>query len=158
MEICVEVLHKSTSYRRSSALGKLPEMFNTIHSSIIKVVSSSAGKKDSSSENNLLQFWKASIGRIKTSQLVKRTEIIKRATIGPKTNAQPGAIVTWGEVFYFVSKFHCAIKNDDMSRSFDSDKDESIRLCNIIHLIKIHSMLTYDNLISNAKHKMQNGQ
>jgi hypothetical protein len=81
MEICVEVLHKSTSYRHGSALGKLSEMFNTIHSSIVKAVSSSVGKKVSSSENNLLQFWNASIGRIKTSQLVERTEIIKRAAI-----------------------------------------------------------------------------
>jgi len=45
-----------------------------------------------------------------------------------------------------------------MSRSFDSDKDESTRLRNITHFIKIHSMLTYDNLISNAKDKMQNRQ
>jgi len=94
MEIRVEVLHKSTSYRHSSALEKLSEMFNTIHSSVIKAVSSSVGKKISSSENNLLQFWNASIGRIKTSQLVRRTEITQRATIRAKTNAEPGAVVT----------------------------------------------------------------
>jgi len=93
MEICVEVLHKSTSYRHSSALEELSEMFNTIHSSIMNAVSSSVGKKVSSSENNLLQFWNASIGRVKTSQIVRRTEIIKRATIRAKTYAEPGAIV-----------------------------------------------------------------
>jgi len=94
MEICVEVLHKSRSYRQSSALGKLSEMFNKIHSSIIKAVSSSVGEKVSSPENNLLQFWNASIGRIKISQLVKRLEIIKRAVIKAKPYAEPGAIVT----------------------------------------------------------------
>jgi len=70
MEIRVEVLHKSTSYRHSSGLEKLSEMFDTIHSSIIKAVSSSVGKKVSSSENNLLQFWNASIGRIKKNSTV----------------------------------------------------------------------------------------
>jgi hypothetical protein len=44
MEICVEVLHKSTSYRHSSALANLVEMFNTIHGSIRKAVSSTVEK------------------------------------------------------------------------------------------------------------------
>jgi hypothetical protein len=108
MEICVEVLHKNTSYRHSSVLGKLSEMFNTTHSSIIRAVSSSVGKKVSSSQNNLLQFWNASIGRIKTSQLVKRTEMIKRAAIKAETYAEPGAIVTRGETLNFISKFYCS--------------------------------------------------
>lgn len=71
---------------------------------------------------------------------MRRTEITKRGTIRTKSNAEPGAIVTQGEIFNFISKFHCASKNDEMSRSFDSDMDESTRLRKIIHFKKKYTL------------------
>jgi hypothetical protein len=78
------------------------------NSSIIKAVSSSAWENVSCFKNNLLQFWNASIGRIKTSYFVRRMRIIRWESIRAKSNAGAGAIGVWGKSFNFVYKiFHC---------------------------------------------------